>query len=237
MKAYVITLESKLSLELGGEALAASRFLGVDSVIFPGIHGHNSIPYFKAHGISKFLDRTIINRVGHQGCFLSHFLLWLLCIEANEPIMVLEHDGIMIRPLPLDCIDNFTDILRLDAHSVWKPDYESLLKVDSPLYHKPEPHFHHTSGGYCVGAYGYLIKPSGAMKLVTHARKRGASCTEVHMGMDIVDIVSTSQSIVRLHSHYCTLGLEDSMTHNLGGISKIPRSSYISPLMYKRMFT
>lgn len=34
------------------------------------------------------------------GCAMSHYRLWLECIEANEDILILEHDTVFLRPLP-----------------------------------------------------------------------------------------------------------------------------------------
>ena len=31
-------------------------------------------------------------------CALSHFLLWVKCAELDEPIIILEHDAIMLQP-------------------------------------------------------------------------------------------------------------------------------------------
>lgn len=32
------------------------------------------------------------------GCFLSHFSLWMHCVQLDRPIVVLEHDAIMLKP-------------------------------------------------------------------------------------------------------------------------------------------
>jgi GR25 family glycosyltransferase involved in LPS biosynthesis len=31
------------------------------------------------------------------GCTMSHYLLWLRCVELDEPILILEHDAVFIR--------------------------------------------------------------------------------------------------------------------------------------------
>src|SRR6056300_1281258 len=35
-------------------------------------------------------------------CFLSHYRLWLKCVELDEPILIFEHDALFTRRLPLD---------------------------------------------------------------------------------------------------------------------------------------
>ncbi len=34
------------------------------------------------------------------GCSMSHYLLWKKCVELDEPILILEHDAVFLRPLP-----------------------------------------------------------------------------------------------------------------------------------------
>lgn len=34
------------------------------------------------------------------GCAMSHFQLWRKCVELDEPIVILEHDSIFLRPFP-----------------------------------------------------------------------------------------------------------------------------------------
>lgn len=34
------------------------------------------------------------------GCSMSHYLLWDLCVRVGEPVLILEHDAVFLRPLP-----------------------------------------------------------------------------------------------------------------------------------------
>ena len=36
------------------------------------------------------------------GCSMSHFMLWKKCVELDEPILILEHDSVFLRPFPDD---------------------------------------------------------------------------------------------------------------------------------------
>lgn len=245
LKAFVITLqESELGCKIAKEAVLAAQTFGIDANIHPAVLGYNSKPLFQQYNITNFLNHTIIDNPGHQGCFLSHFQLWLKCIELNETIMILEHDGIMIRQLPTDVLEHFTDVLRLDAFSAWKPNYneftEESLKEEVNYSRLPTECYYHSSGSYYVGAYGYLIKPSGAKKLIDFAVNRGVVCTEAHIGSNIVDIMSVTSSVVRLHNHYVDIGLENSTTHDLSkaikGRNSMVGANYISPRKYKELY-
>ncbi len=36
-----------------------------------------------------------------MGCAMSHFLLWRKCVEIDEPLLILEHDAVFLRRLPV----------------------------------------------------------------------------------------------------------------------------------------
>lgn len=243
LKSYIIILEeSELGKSIGKQAIEAAERFGINLEVHPAVLGYNSKPKFEEYGITKFLNRTILQHPGHQGCFLSHFELWQKCVDLNEPIIILEHDGIFLRELPDDVLDNFEDILRLDNFEAWKPEYEQ--KVNNSLtepvnyWSRPTECSWHSSGDYYVGAYGYIIKPHAAQKLIDHAIQNGAVCTEAHIGTKIVDIKSTTATIVRLHEMYVDKGVEFSTTFNLelavNGQNKMLNAEYISPRMYSK---
>ena len=245
MKAFIITLlQSELACNLSNQSLSAAKRFNVDAEIYPAVLGYDSRPLFQKYGITHFLNYTIYNKPGHQGCFLSHFELWLKCLELNEPIIILEHDGIFIRSLPIDILDNFTEVCRLDAYDRWLPNYN--VNVNSSLTREvgyngtPKACYYHSSGNYYVGAYGYIIKPQGAEKLVKFARERGIVCTEAHIGSNIVDIINVSATIVKLHEHYVDRGVEDSATDDLSKLVKGKYNGcqlrYISPSNYKKIY-
>lgn len=219
MKTYIIVLkESEQSCYFGNQANEAANNFGLNSEIFPGTLGYHAKEKFDYYGINNFLTHSIINKPGQQGCFLSHFELWIKCIEINEPIMVLEHDGIVIRSLPDNVLDNFTEVLKLDAFEYWKPSY--LTDLENSLskevgYHKFYHGKHHVTGNYSIGAYGYIIKPKAAEKLVSFSKETGIVCTELQLGTKIVDITTVTSSIVKLHEYYHKDTTLKSSTNNL----------------------
>lgn len=245
MRAFIITLiQSVLACKIAEESVTAAKEFGIDAEIYPAVIGYNSHKLFSKHGITQFLNYTIANKPGHQGCFLSHFELWLKCIELNEPIIILEHDGIFIRSLPGDILENFIEVCRLDAFDRWLPGYNQQVEYslnEAIGYNgKPTAVHYHSSGNYYVGAYGYIVKPQGAEKLVKFARERGIVCTEAHIGSKVVDIVNVSATVVRLHEHYVDRGVEDSATDDLSQFVKdqenIFNLKYISPSNYKKLY-
>jgi len=101
-----------------------------------------------------------ILRPGVIGCFYSHYRLWKLCIELDEPIFIFEDDVIFEREYtPV----TWTDILML---CTGKSAHENPKYTDY-LYNPPETaealKLPNTS---MPGAVGYGITPAGAKKLV-----------------------------------------------------------------------
>lgn len=249
MRAFVIVLkQSQLAQSISNEAVLAAEKHGVALEVYNAVLGYDSAELFDRYGIDKFLNYTIIDKPGHQGCFLSHFELWLKCVALDEPIIVLEHDGIFIRDLPNDVLDHFDEVLRLDCFQAFVKGYHEKVtaSLDRPIdyYRRPADYDYHSSGGYYVGAYGYIIKPQAAQKLINHAQQRGAVCTEAHLGLNIVDIVSTTATVVRLHNHYTGENLDQwqqySTTNDLSlavkGSNSLKNYKYVSPRKYQKLY-
>ena len=221
MKAFVIYLpESEHSVTLASDALSAAKSHGLDAELFEGVNGFKSKDKFYEHGITKFLNSTIEESPGNQGCFLSHFELWKKCVDLNEAIVILEHDGIFIRKFDERILNQFQDILNLDPYDQSHTEYtlkiyESTsqpVQIATPAFRKQT-----FTGSYIIGAYGYIIKPHAAKKLIDYAIKTGILATDKFMGTDIVDLKTTTVPVVRLHEFYRYNNIKkNSSTKNLG---------------------
>ena len=55
---------------------------------------------WKKFNVIPSKDNKFQKRIGAQGCYLSHFRLWNICIDLNEPIIILEHDAIVSNIFP-----------------------------------------------------------------------------------------------------------------------------------------
>lgn len=149
-------------------------------------------------------------KAGVYGCFLSHYYLWKKCIEDDIPYTILEHDGYFIRPLPADVLDKFDDILKLDNFDPWSKTYEDSTVGDGTnnvniiQYFNSKTKFEgkNQTGNYIRGAYGYVIKPHAAKKLVDWISINGFVPADCQIGNAIVDIKVVIPTIVRLHPDY-----------------------------------
>lgn len=211
MKAFIIVLqESEHSRSLGASSIKEANKFGIYPEVFNAINGYQSAKVFKKHGITRFLTSDLIEQPGHQGCFLSHFELWMKCVELDEPIIILEHDGVFIRELPDDILDKFDGVLKLDpllpyngfSTYNYKVDKSLLLNNEIEVYHQPARGTWYGVGEFIWGAYGYIIKPKAAAALIDFAQTIGACPTDVHIGRNLVDIKTTRVPVVRLHEFY-----------------------------------
>jgi glycosyl transferase family 25 len=211
---HIILKDHKLGEELGNKNIAIAKRFGLDANLFDAVPGNDCSHLFKQHKVRP--PQT--HKLGHHGCFMSHFLLWKKCIELNETIVILEHDGVFLRNLPDDIEDNFIDICRLDSCCSWKDSYEDDLTaaLDAPIeYSKPDTFYKEQDfGNFYIGQYGYLIKPQAAEKLVKRAKQIGAHAVDMFIGTLVVDIVSVTATIVRLDPVYLGKGVSLSTTDN-----------------------
>jgi len=245
MKTFVIILqESEHSRKVGAEAIEAARKFGIEPEVHNAVLGYNAPELFAKYGITRFLTRDLIDNPGHQGCFLSHFELWMKCVKLDEPIIILEHDGVFIRPLPDDLLDKFSGVLKLEPYDVFVDSYEG--KVDASLndpvdvWHPPARNTWHGVGEFLWGAYGYIIKPHAAMELIQFARRIGAAPTDVHIGRNIVDIKATTATVVRMSKTYTENDVKGmSSTSNLNqyvpGENRMALAPYLSPKKYAEL--
>lgn len=221
MKSFIITLlQSDHSLTLSKDCINNAKINGICTEIYPAVNGMTDGAKKLSHyNISNILHKQIKKWPGALGCFLSHFELWNKCILLNEPIIILEHDGYFVRPLPEKIEDSFVDILNLDPFDQNHIEYNQnvINSLSDPVdYFYPIKNGTHEAGDYIYGAYGYCIKPEAANKLVNFAKSKGALPADVMIGRNIVDLMSTTVPIVRLHPYYTTENIrKDSSTANL----------------------
>ena len=119
-----------------------------------------------------------------KSCLVSHVRLWNLCIQLNEPIMILEHDAYFTRKIEYDYIkDRFTG---------------GVLGLNSPLkatrlsgkFHEQVVSQHNPSDKFTImetpwidskevpqglaGNSAYIIKPFAAKALLNRMKDIGA---------------------------------------------------------------
>jgi hypothetical protein len=114
----------------------------------------------------------MIKRLGQQGCWFSHFLLWNKCLELDEPIVVLEHDAVIQRPWEPLTIN--TAMIKLHRHYRKHPDSH---KWDHPV-----------CGRWSPSTHAYCLLPSHAEILVAASKKLGCYHADVFLGSNVIDV-------------------------------------------------
>ena len=201
MKSFHIVLPGhELGETLGAKNIEIARSFGLDAHMHPGVRVETSFEQeFLKYNISKIASLEMRLK-GQQGCFLAHFQLWQKCLELNEPIVICEHDGVFVRPLPNNILD-FEHVLRLEPFKHWKDDYEENIKnsLNKEITIEKLPTEFKT---HYVGYYGYVIKPQGAKRLIKRAQYKGVKSVDRFVENTFVDIKSVSASVVRLDKEY-----------------------------------
>jgi len=99
------------------------------------------------------------------GCSLSHYLLWQRCVELDQPILILEHDAVFLRPLPdidFNGICQINDPKGATHQGEW---WSQQMKKRGPgVWPKTRLKTNRPDG--LAGNSAYLIKPWAAGQLI-----------------------------------------------------------------------
>ena len=156
---------------------------------------------------------------GVLGCFLSHYFLWKKCIDTNTPLGVLEYDAIIVKPIPENILNQFDDYLNLDytRHThlglsskgneyIQQIELEknNSIKINSLQEHKKhlkhlKHHFKYINNNHIKGAFGYIIKPQGAKKLIDATKKYGILPADVQPNLMYCNVKYITPSVVMLN--------------------------------------
>jgi hypothetical protein len=179
LKAFVIHLvDSPKSVIDSQEIVDQLTSQGIDAQKFPGVAGNHAVTRAKQENRSLYqisIKGNLINendrdykkliRPGVVGCFYSHYLLWKLCREINESIMIFEDDVKFYREwIPVEWEDVL--ILSLGKKSMYHEPWRTYL--ENPV---GDPRSNHWPNHSMPGTSGYALHPHAADKLVRFYQK------------------------------------------------------------------
>lgn len=101
--------------------------------------------------------------------FLSHYALWVECVDHNQPIVIFEHDAVVFDAIP---DSPFNHVMNIGQPSYGKWNRPNHLGV-GPL----------TTKRYFPGAHAYTITPAGARMLIDQAKVQ-ARPTDIFLNID-----------------------------------------------------
>ena len=230
MKTYIIRLsENSLSCELAKDAYNAAVQFNYDPVYFQAIDGHDCDYYFKINDIKLVENEKNIEwTIGTKGCFVSHWTLWNMCAEQHEPFVILEHDGIPVRELPEEIVNEVKDACHLDAFLPFNSQYNDDSEEYFDIYDKkvkfykkegmhqyPSNNFYGSTNGTGSsfrGAYGYILTPQGAKKLIDFVYQYGAYPADRTICEKAVFLQRTNCSYIRYHPFFRSITTQRNFT-------------------------
>jgi glycosyl transferase family 25 len=96
MRVHVINLEGSTARRAAIQGRLDA--LGVDYVVNSAVEGRAGAAYFDDRDLWRYwLNTGRSPSDGEVGCYASHLRLWRLCVDTDEPLVVLEDDA---APLP-----------------------------------------------------------------------------------------------------------------------------------------
>lgn len=166
-KAYIIRVKGNEKSEKFAKRCAEScekvkmpyefwdAYDGIDGDIKPPEH-HNSIMR-----LIRVTDHYLTR--GEVACALSHISLWAKCAEEDKPLVILEHDAIMVQPYLQHAVYNSISYLGGSEQAVqgWP--------VQPTPPHGTDGHNNH----FLCRAHAYAIDPAVAKNMLAHVIKFG----------------------------------------------------------------
>ncbi|MBS1969551.1 MAG: glycosyltransferase family 25 protein [Bdellovibrionales bacterium] len=175
--AYIIRISgNRESVRLSERCAASCEKSGMPYQFFEGIDG-TSGQLVVPPSLQSCTALTWLKAVDHElsvteiACVLSHFALWVKCLELDQPIVILEHDAIMVKAFR--DFQAFNQIIYLGGS-------EQVTKGWPVLPIPPHATLNHNYHFICR-AHAYAIDPAMAKNLVSHVVKFG-----VHEALDIM---------------------------------------------------
>jgi hypothetical protein len=138
----------------------SDAFNGINDTITPPDNMH---PFMKMVKVTDhFLTR------GEAACALSHINLWAKCVEDDQPLVVLEHDAVMVRHYPEHSMFNSIDYLGCteQVNKKWNVHPTPPHGTDGENYH------------FICRAHAYSIDPAVAKNMLAYILKYGI-CTSL----------------------------------------------------------
>ena len=211
MTGYIIRMKGvDLSEELAQDCADSLEKHGVNYEFFDAVHGEEIDKVWTEKGLDFYRKQNANKRLpGVKGCFLSHYILWEKCLALDTPILIFEHDALLIKDLPDLVLKNRYDVLNLDYASRVEKDYEAHLQTNRgvgvenwPVAPKKKGLVSQLNKSSIKGIHAYAIKPSGAAQLIHKAQTLGTLPADIHVNSKYIDLRYSITSYARINPKY-----------------------------------
>lgn len=187
--AYIIHVPTNYnSYDMALRCLESCKKINYKASLYEGFDGTGSeliIPeHLKNQSWYKWLKVTDhLQSLGEVACSLSHISLWVKCMELDRPIVILEHDAIMVKPYLIHQVYNGLVYLG-SVENLRDPTLEQNLIPRHSAINK--------NWNFINRAHAYSIDPAAARKLFTCVLSRGIyESADVMIRADDVAIIQT----------------------------------------------
>lgn len=210
MKAFVIRKPGdEMSEKFADECIESAKKFEITVEKFDGVYSNHD-DYINSRKL-RFFEKMKEHRKtnpGIKGCFLSHYLLWEKCIELNEPVMIFEHDALMIRSLPDNILDLFSHHCILD-YAVHYPNYEEIISNNCDLTVKTfnkiktaQFGFKQVNSTHVKGSHAHIVKPLGAETLIKSIKQHGILPADMVVNQYYTSYITIDPLIARCHPFF-----------------------------------
>jgi GR25 family glycosyltransferase involved in LPS biosynthesis len=189
----------------------------------------------------KVLDPAL--SITEVACALSHLALWIRCITINKPILILEHDAIMLRPFREITNSNSLEYLGHQFQIQSHIDKLKLASYPDLVYHYQNPANYpelkqelpllaliNYNYLYSMGLHAYAIDPFMARRLFSYVLSNGLiNPIDTIVEITNYEIAQTGiYAFNSLQSETTTIGFPDSLstlqgrknTYSVPGVSQ-----------------
>lgn len=186
--AYIIRLSNNsISTELSDRCMQSCIDVGQKARFWEGFDGTGKNLVVPNHLENKDYFNWVKvhdNKItlSQLGCALSHFSLWCHCLTIDKPIIILEHDAIMLKPLLTFDFYNMIQYLGCIEQMRGAPQY--IIPPHGSAYNQKLR--------FIARAHAYAIDPQVAKNMVTRFIQNGIFATttaDVFMRADIFPII------------------------------------------------
>lgn len=185
----VYTPQFKKSAEIAKRCVKTGKQFRYEVELYPSVFLKESDRVHKELGL-KQRYKPVTNTSTHTATECpaarmangtTHYMLYLQCIEANQPICILEHDSYFVGNLPEpkaggviqvsshrqgQCSEKqWQGCRRAQKMRTYQPDFEFIWPKEKGVVRHPLTGLNGTSG--------YIISPSAAEKMVAYIQESG----------------------------------------------------------------
>lgn len=166
LNAYVIrTPHDEVSSEYAKLAEQSCRVVGINPISWTG-YKKSEYNIQQLSQVSRFLFGEM--DIGAACASASHFSLWREIAKQpnNDPVIILEHDAIMLHPVNIDLTINYDNKIIALGYKLFDPTQYDYIAAGQPTHIIPRKRH--------SGAHAYMITPNTARALLKELNEKGS---------------------------------------------------------------